>query len=232
MLLTASLSSCRNTSERLQQESSKSAKDSAVKAEEDYQKDLVFNKDKPYPFETGILEYEYKGDRKGRQTVYIRDYGRTSRVEDEFEKITPLSYKSYQVFISNPEKMYVIDMLQNNGYYIRQGDTSMNIQGNLLTDISRMGIDSTMRKNGYKRTGKDIVNHMTCQIYKGSSSRFCFANGYNIRTEMNYGSEKYTLELINKQENVSIPDDKFQPPADVKLTTWEAYVKNQTRGKL
>ncbi|MGZ5242697.1 MAG: hypothetical protein ACXWDO_02135 [Bacteroidia bacterium] len=204
--------------------------------EENGNANYAFNQEKPYPYKTGIIEYKYTGDIQGTQTVYFKDYGRTLSVEEEYTNISaPTQPKVKQVFISTADKYYFIDMLTKTGYFSPKNDTSNKEQLNLLADVTTLGIDSAMRKSGYLPSGQVEISGKKCQVYKseGGESEFCFWEGMNIRTEMTLGPNvKYKLEAVNIRENANIDDDKFTPPADVKLMDYNKYIKAQTKDKL
>src|SRR5690606_19707826 len=56
--------------------------------EENGSGNYTFNKEKPYPYETGIIEYKYTGDIQGTQTVYFKDFGRVLSVEEEYTNVS------------------------------------------------------------------------------------------------------------------------------------------------
>jgi hypothetical protein len=192
-----------------------------------------FDKNKPYPYESGIIMYKYSGDYEGTQKLYFRDYGRQQRVEDSFvNKKSAMQNPTRQVFISDSARLYFIDLIKNNGYYIKRTDTTYMLQGNLLNDMTRIGIDSTMRKNGYKLKGIENVSGKNCRIYTSGSSKFCFYNGINIKTDMLGQQFKYTLEAVKIEENAVFDNDLFAPPASIRLQEYKTFVKSQTRDKL
>src|SRR3954468_20841293 len=64
------------------------------------QTDYKFNKDKPYPYETGVIEYKYTGGLEGTQVVYFKDNGRTLSVEQDYvNKSAPVAARTHQLFI-------------------------------------------------------------------------------------------------------------------------------------
>lgn len=215
-----------NTGTREQADSSKD------KSEVDYR----FDKEKPYPYEKGIIEYKYTGDYEGKQTVYFSDYGRSFRVEEDYvNENTPLHSRIQQAFINTPEHFYYINLADKKGYVVDRNDTSVHIQDNFLKDFTTIGIDSTMRKNGYEQAGSQDVSGKQCQVYTSDDgkSKFCFWKGVNIKTEMKYGEDfDYTLEAVKIEENADVADEKFSPPSDIKLMNYKQYVKSQTKDKL
>jgi hypothetical protein len=196
----------------------------------------TFNREKPYPYETGIIEYKYTGDIQGTQTVYFKDFGRVLSVEEEYINTSaPTQPRVKQMFINTPDKYYYVDLIGKQGYVAKRNDTSAKEQTNLLADVTTYGIDSAMNKNGYQPSGQIVISGKKCQVYKSESgeSQFCFWEGMNIRTEMSLGKNvKYKLEAVKIRENAKVDDDKFAPPADVKLLDYNKYLKAQTKDKL
>ncbi len=195
-----------------------------------------FDKNKPYPYETGVIEYKYTGDIQGTQTVYFKDYGRILSVEEEYTNVSaPTQPKVKQTFINTPDKYYFINHLAKQGYVAKRNDSTVKDQTNLLADVTTIGIDSAMNKNGYKPSGQVEISGKKCQVYKSETgeSEFCFWEGMNIRTEMQLGQNvKYKLEAVKIRENAKVGDDKFSPPGDVKMMDYNQYMKAQTKDKL
>jgi hypothetical protein len=196
----------------------------------------VFNKDKPYPYESGIIEYKYTGGLEGTQTIYFKDHGRMLSVEEDYVNTTaPIKQRTHQLFINTPDKYYFANLEDKIGYVVQRNDSATPGQVNLLGDITTIGIDSTMKKNGYVPSGTTDIAGKKCRVYKSKSgeSEFCFWEGLNIRTQMALGQNvKYKLEAVKIDEKGKAPDDKFSPPADVKILDYKTYVKQETKDKL
>lgn len=193
-----------------------------------------FNPEKPYPYPSGILEYKYTGNYEGNQKIYFKDHGRSYRVEEHYtNKITPGEEVVNQIFIKTPEKFVFYDKNTKKGYYVDSNDSDFQFQGNLLHDFTSIGIDSTMRKNGYKKSGLEEVSGKKCQIYKSEDgkSQFCFWNGINIKTEMNGKQFQYVLEA-EKIDEKKVDDDLFSPESGIEILPYEQYVKSETKDKL
>jgi hypothetical protein len=239
-LLIAALlvSSCRHGSKSTDSASAEARanmpKDSAAKI--DSIKKLApynFDREKPYPFKTGVITYKYTGDYKGRQTLYFRDYGKQQRVEDSFINLkSPFHNLTSQVFISASDKFYFMDLVHHNGYFVKRTDTTYKLQGNLLNQMAKEGIESTMRNNGYNLKGVEDISGKKCLIYTSGNSKFCFYNGINIKTDMLGSNFKYMLEAVSIQDNASVADNLFAPDPDFTLVEYMKYVKAQTKDKL
>jgi hypothetical protein len=216
----------------------KKAEKKAEAVEKKEQEDGVytFNKEKPYPYETGIIEYKYTGGLEGSQIIYFKDYGRVLSVEENYvNKTAPVAARTHQLFINTPDKYYFINLETKLGYVAQRNDSAVKEQVNLLGDITSIGIDSTMNKNGYTPSGTTDIAGKKCRVYKSATgeSEFCFWEGMNIRTQMSLGPNvKYKLEAVKINENAKVPEDKFTPPSDAKMLDYIKYLKEETRDKL
>ncbi|RYD76241.1 MAG: hypothetical protein EOP53_15060, partial [Sphingobacteriales bacterium] len=128
----AMLSMAASCKENTKTDSSGRTEKQIEKANEESPSGYAFNKEKPYPYETGIIEYKYTGDIEGTQTVYFKDFGRTLSVEEEYvNKKSPLQNKVKQVFINTPEKYFYVDMMAKQGYISKRTDSAAAQQTNL-----------------------------------------------------------------------------------------------------
>lgn len=189
-----------------------------------------FNRAQPYAFPTGVIELTYSGDLVGRETIYFKDYGRTSRVDDQY--VGKDNSKHNQTVITTPDKIYFVDNTTHRGYVDKLTEKTLAKMSNLLPDITAYGVDSAMRKNGYALTGRRKVAEQDCEVYGGKNAEFCFANGVNIQTTMDLGGMKYTLKATKIDQNATVSDDKFAPPANARLTSFEVYQKAVTKDQL
>jgi hypothetical protein len=181
-----------------------------------------------FPFEEGIIHYRYTGSYDGTQIVYFKDSGRVFRVEEDyFNKVSPVNDRVHQVYINTPERTVYINLETKLGYEILKAD-NISLKDNLLKTITEVGLDSAMTGQGYSHSGEREVAGKQCRIYesKEGESQFCFWNNINIKTEMTLGEKfKYTLEATKIEDNVKVPDDKFEIEKDVRIMPYKEYVK-------
>lgn len=181
-----------------------------------------------YPFREGIIHYRYTGSYDGTQIIYFKDSGRIFRVEEDYiNKISPVNDRVHQVYINTPERTVYINLETKLGYEILQAD-NINLKDNLLKAITEVGVDSAMQGQGYSHSGEREVAGKQCRIYESQEgeSQFCFWNNINIKTEMLLGEKfKYTLEATRIEDNVKVPDDKFEIEKNVRIMPYKEYVK-------
>jgi hypothetical protein len=192
--------------------------------------------DKPYPYESGMIKYKYEGDYNGTQTVYFKDFGKWFRIEEEYvNEVSPLKDKVSQVFIGTPEKFYFIDRISKMGYTSAGGKAAEEVEGNLLRDFTTIGIDSTMRKNGYSPSGEETISGKKCTIYSSEDgdSKYCFWRGINVRTEINLQKQvKYSITAEEIDEKKDLEDNVFDPPSDIRFMEYNEYIQAVTKNKL
>lgn len=217
---------CNNKSDR--QEST----NNSGKEEESEAVEQPVSPEKPYPYSSGIIKYRYSGDYAGEQTVYFDNYGKRFRVEERYvNNAAPFKDTVDQVLIGADGTYYFINRKRNLGYKILSPEEAEGMQTLYLKDFTTIGIDSTMRKNGFIKKGIEEVEGKKCVVYASAdgNSRFCFWQGININTEMGVGSPfEYSLKAVEITEDANIKENMFSPPSDVKFLEYEKYVEEVT----
>ncbi|MDQ3073076.1 MAG: hypothetical protein M3Q97_07440 [Bacteroidota bacterium] len=194
-----------------------------------------YSPDKPYAYEEGIIKYKFTGSYEGTHIEYFSDNGKVRRIDNDYiNKATPTQERVHEVYIFRDDKMIYYDLNTKSGYERPLNDTLT--KGNINEDIINLGIDSAMSRHKYKKTDDQVIQGNRCEVYvsQNGESRFCFHEGINIQTVMNYGQQvKYTLEATDiDTKNPKVDDDLFTVPGGIRILTFNQWVKENTKDRL
>ncbi len=169
-----------------------------------------------YEIKSGIVEY--KTQTMGTnvvQTLYFDDYGAKEANEIAMEIA---GIKSNTRSITKDDYMYNLDLTTKTGTKTKTFATSdADINFSELTDemVKRMNL---------QKVGSEDFAGKTCDKYtidykdlsmKGS---FLVWKGVPLKSEVDLSTIHTTMEAKNFQENVAVPAEKFEIPADFNIT--------------
>ncbi len=179
--------------------------------------------DRPYPYESGMIEYRYSGAFDGTQKVWFTNHGKDFRVEDSYVNMaSPTREPRDIIYIRHNNRSFYISPSRKLGFEVKEKSGAVN----LLQQINTMGIDSAMRQNKYTVKGSQNVDGKQCITYSSadSSAQFCFWNGINVKTDMAYGKGiRYTLTAEKIDENARVSSEMYALPEDVKIVSRQQF---------
>ena len=175
-----------------------------------------------YLIESGIVEYEMTGIRKGTETIYFDHWGwREATYTNSELSIAGVSRKENKFTIMDGEWIYNIDLERRTGTRTRnpmleQFIAAAKKKGESLTEVG----EEMMRGMGGEKSGADTVAGQPCDVWvlKQMGSKSCVWNGVTLRTEATMGGMQITSRATRFQANAAIPADKFSIPGDVKIS--------------
>jgi uncharacterized protein (UPF0333 family) len=165
-----------------------------------------------YAIKSGIVVY--KGNIMGLdavQTLFFDDYGAKDLTQVEMEmmgtKITTLT-------ITRDGFVYNIDPSKKTGTKtsVLSGANSLNFE-----DMS----DEIVKEWNIKKEGKETVMGKECDKFSLDSPSFSMKGyywvwkGIALKMDVNMSTVKMLLDATSVQENVNIPAEKFEIPADI-----------------
>ena len=234
ILLLASTTACNSSNPEGEPTVEGETQDAPKNQEGEYQMKPAddFDPSKPYEHESGTIEYKYSGSIEGMQSFKFDDYGKTYVLEEKYtNKESPDKREIHQLFIQKEDESYYINMKTKSGYKIEGIDTAS--RSNMLVDFIRLGIDSTMKKNGFAYTGTKKVADQVCRTYSSGGVEFCFDGAVNVKSNYDLGEHlKYTLEATNIDYGARVSASSFQLPDGVNIMTKEQYTARSTTDKL
>ena len=169
-----------------------------------------------YAVKSGIVEYKTQMmGMEMNQTMTFDDYGNKEAIDVMMEM---MGVKVHNVTINKEGFTYNLDMEKKTGTKVATNPmASANIDFQNLTE--ELKTEMNLKKEGTeeflgKTCDKISIDYTKMQM-KGS---FLVYNGVALKAEMEMSSMKIVLEALKYEENVDVPADKFDVPADFKIT--------------
>lgn len=179
-----------------------------------------------YPFKTAIVTYEIRGEmQQGRQTLYIGDYGRKTRVErDTTITIMGREKKDSRIEIDDGEYRYRIDLATKTGEktvsFGKRADAMLKSmtaeQKKALTAAGQEMVKGFSGSEEMKPVGKGTVAGRECAIYELMGVRTWQWNKLALKTESR-SLGNMVQEATDVKTDVPIPPEKFTPPRDITM---------------
>jgi hypothetical protein len=166
-----------------------------------------------YGIETGVVEYKTKMmGMDAIQKLYFVGYGEKESTVTDIEM---MGMKLKSVTVTKDGMMYNYDPQQRTG-----SKTSMNSKSNIdfenLTE--QVMEDMKIRKVGEERMlGRKCIKYSIDNASLKMKGYYWVWKGIPLKTDVDMGSMKMVLEAISVQENVSIPDNQFDIPGDIRF---------------
>jgi hypothetical protein len=186
-----------------------------------------------YPIKSGIIhgESETMG-MKGTTTKYFDDYGAKIR-EESSTTITmgSTSTKTNHVSIIKDGWMYSFEPEKKTGMKMKYS-----IPANM--DYKNMS-EKMMKDYGVKEAGTETILGKECKIYEYSGAEkgamtgkaWIFWNVEAMKMDMKVGEMTMKTNVTSIEENTSIPSDKFEVPADIKMREMDMNMPHSAGGK-
>lgn len=167
---------------------------------------------KMYPFEKATLTYAVTGAQQGTQTIYIKDYGRTTA--QHYEASVPSRDGTQQINVStytDPQWIYTYD------FVARQGTRAPN-QEAAAAASAKSGLEffeKITTAQGGKRVGTDTYNGTPCTVWDmggNTGTKLCVDDRMVMQymrtsTDMVQGNVE-----LQKAEIGSVDESKFVRP--------------------
>lgn len=168
-----------------------------------------------YAIKSGIVEY--KTQMMGMdvlQTMYFDDYGKKEAQEVKMEM---MGVKMHTLTITKDGFIYSLDMVKKTGTKTEEmGSMTQNIDfQNLSEELAK---DMDLKKLGTEEFLGKSCDKMSIDYKKmAMKGTFLVYKGIALKSENEMGGMKVNLIAQKFEENPSIPNDKFEVPADFKM---------------
>ncbi len=169
-----------------------------------------------FGLKSGVIEMESEAmDMKQFVVMYFDSWGHLLMNEIQMEV---MGQKSHIMTIIKDGWSYQIDMIQRTGMKFRI-DTSSYEQINYLQMTDEM-----MKENHMEYIGETEVLGRKCREYKidmkkeNMQMKVAIWKGITMKSEGNMMGIKTSVTVTDIQENVEIPKEKFEIPADIKFS--------------
>jgi len=158
--------------------------------------------DRQYPIESCIIEYTGEvGGVRGTEVVYFDKWGarrRVTRTMGGSKRIETLT-------ISDQDSMTQIDLLAKTGTRLKAPYVGRD-----------PGIEVLLAAG--EKVGTEIVAGSKCDKWKIPGATLWVWNSIPLKTQIEKDGKVTAIQIaVDVKENVSIPDEKFQVPLDIKI---------------
>ena len=174
---------------------------------------------KRYKIESGIVEFTLTGTQAGSVILYFDSWGmRESKFSDLELSMMGIKRKTNSVNIMDSEWLYNIDLDTREGTKMQNSFFMNLIKQSKEDNLADLGED--MIKNmGGEKTGTEEICGKMCDVWdiQRMQTKTWVWNGISLKIEVKMRGMESTTIATSVKDNVKIPDEKFQVPADVKI---------------
>lgn len=169
-----------------------------------------------YAIKSGIVQY--KTEMMGMevmQTLTFDDYGKKEATDVEMEM---MGVKLHTVNLTKDGFIYNLDMVKKTG----TKSPAVNL-ANASIDFENL-TEEMVKEMELKKLGTEEFLGKTCEKMSidnkkmGMKGTFLVYKGVALKSETDLGSMKMNLLAEKFEENPTIPAEKFEVPADIKIT--------------
>jgi len=168
-----------------------------------------------YGIKSGIVEYSTKMmGMDMTQTLYFDDFGSIEATEMIMDM---MGTETHTVTINKEGYVYNLDLIAKTGTRQMIFNEGSNI------DFKNLSKEMEKKMN-LKKIGKEDFAGKTCEKYSidytdlSLKGYYLVWEGIALKTDADMGKMKMEMTAKNIQENVNIPAEKFEIPADFQIT--------------
>lgn len=174
--------------------------------------------EKPYPFKSAYVEYDLTGNTTGKQTLYIDEWGwNRSETTHSVTKMLGQKTETHERKITKK-----LDTWQ----WVPGEKTGSEVHNQMLEELlsdpnfdMKKFSEKTMKSLGFEKTGTEVVNGKTCDIYKGMLGATSWIwNNIAVKTEVKLLGSKQVMTATKIEIDAKVPDEEFRIPGDIKFT--------------
>lgn len=165
-----------------------------------------------YKFDTAVVQYDFTGNLEGEATLYLR--GDQKALFKTLGEVSTLELDlGDSGYFVNMNKMTAVKM-ENEDYETLKGLNATEQEVFLVKKA--LGLKDSAEDP--EPITKKVIAGQTCNVYIiGNIGSTCLWNGIALETEVTIQDVTNRQVAISVQENVDVPDVKFELPANVIL---------------
>ncbi len=174
---------------------------------------------KRYPFRSAIIELRYSGSAKGKQMIYIDDFGlKEANIDSLTMNMMGMELPNYKMHIQNGDSVYEVDFvrgLATKGVsHLSAGDRKA---------MSSMGEEMAKGMGMKKLDKQEVVAGQPCTVWTSAEMGTTSWLWHNIslKSESRIGDDTIHLEAVSVHLDVPVPSERFDPPGGIHYTTQE-----------
>jgi len=199
---------------------------------------------KPLPFKEGVIYYIIDGNEIGIETLYIKDYGKTTiRFTSKESKIMFDQLYTEQITLTTPKWVYKIDLANNSAYKSTNILNLLNKEYSKLSKQDQKNIISNIKAYNFflhdnintqsKKTKHFILSHTCYDSLTFDGRLTCYFQNSDIylKSQIDIFGFSSKTEAINI-EIKKVDDSIFQLPKNLSIISdQESEEKNIIRAK-
>ena len=177
---------------------------------------------KRYEIQSGILEFDVRGERQGSETLFFDEWGmreaRYSKMQgtvgeaaQDFEQLTVMAGE----WITNVDLKRKEGVKSINTVYValKQGVPPESLQSMVVLG------PEMMRRLGGQNIGTETIAGQICELWSVPSfkSTSCLWKGIVLMTEVETEEGKIRSEVRNIQENAAVDPKRFEIPEGIEV---------------
>lgn len=177
-----------------------------------------------YNIKSGIITYDTEAmGMKMPTTLYFDDYGNIECQEVKMEmEMMGTKVTTHNLTITKDGYIYTIDLTNKTGSKMKMmpNAATANMSGMDFTNLS----EEFLKSMKMKKEGSESVCGKSCDVYSidnesmGMKGTFAIYNSIPMKTNIEAMGMPMTMNATKFEENVEIPADKFEVPADIQVT--------------
>ncbi len=181
------------------------------------------------PFKEATIHYTITGSENGKETLYIRDYGK-ERVRHRISasNMMFMTTDTNQIEITNPDWVYSIDMKAHTGtktsnpikFMIEGYNNLSNADKNMVNqNVKKMGTSSMQSLQGTVQQNADKILGYNCDLVSGAGSTTYSIHETDIVLKSNVGmmGMNFTMDATKIDEG-PVASNLFSIPAGIQIT--------------
>jgi hypothetical protein len=184
--------------------------------------------EKKLPFKEATIHYEITGMEQGKETLYIRDYGkRQAKHHQATSTIMGTTQKTHTVQITDPDWLYTYDLVEKKGGKTTNPNKLYLTEYNKLTGDEKKNFEKNAKELGtsmmgqfggsVKQKGSQILGY-DCDVTTvgGISTVYSIhGTGIPLRAETSVMGMNNVYSATKVDTGSATPDSAFVPPADI-----------------
>lgn len=181
---------------------------------------------KRYQMSSGIIEYAMEGNRKGTETVYFSEWGMK---EARYASIQPVNVDAEPVLnlltLTLDEWIYSIDLDRKTGSKFQDPILAAPDKSLIPESVGEFSKGMLEMQGGVLK-GRGRHLDRDCDQWEIEKVRIkaCVWNDIPLKIEWLEPLRELTVSAVRLEENVTIPEDKFAIPPDVRLESEDAFM--------
>lgn len=174
---------------------------------------------KPFSFKSAVVEYKYSGEKTGKSTQYVDDYGLKNATYSETIEEGELS-KGW--IVTSGEYQYMWNLADPT-----QGMKMKNPLLEWISQSSAMDLEAyttaAYEKMGMVKSGKETFLGKECTVIKGDMGKVLIWKGILMLSEFRMGAYVSRQEATSIKTDISVDPSYFIIPANIKFTEMNMF---------